>query len=139
MPTEPVDEWENRQQVVGAFTTILRRLVVATPGAVGAALADDEGETVDWFGEVDPDVLRLAAAYMGILLHRAGTPKVQEVGGQVRELRVQAATGQLVGRPLGLGYQVTVVLSATATLPKLDAALEQAIAELRVEAGGVLD
>jgi predicted regulator of Ras-like GTPase activity (Roadblock/LC7/MglB family) len=128
-----------RDQLISDFARILKRLVETTPGAIGAALADEEGETVDYFGDTDPDELRLAAAYMGIMLNRSATKKAQRLGGPIREIRIQSELFQFVCRPLGLGYQVTVVLERIATLPKLDEALEQAIAELRIEAGGVLD
>ncbi len=59
---------------MSAFASILQRLVEASPGAVGAVLADEEGETVDLYGDIDdPDALKLAAAYMGILLRRLGS------------------------------------------------------------------
>ena len=102
-------------------------------------MADEEGETVDCYGDIDPEELKLAAAYMGILVNRlANTATVVQNGG-LRELRLRGKRTQFVCRPLGLGYQVTVVVDPMATLPKLADALDQAMAELRIEAGGVLD
>ena len=123
-----------------AFSTILGRLVNASPGATGAVMADEEGETVDYFAErIDPEELKLAAAYMGILLARVSATTEKVKGGRLRELRLKGDRSQFVCRALGQGYQVTVVLDPVATLPKLARALDQALAELRVEAGGVLD
>lgn len=132
-------EFHARDQFISAFATILKRLVETTPGAIGAAMADEEGETVDYFGDMDPEELKLAAAYMGIMINRASTKKATQLGGPLREIRVQSQTYQFVTRPLGLGYQVTVMLDRVATLPKLSEALDQATAELLIEAGGVLD
>lgn len=122
-----------------AFSAILERLVTATPGAVGAAFADGEGEAVDYYGDGDPMDLMLAAAHMGILLN--GLEEVrQRLGvGPLVELWVTAEEGQYVTRPIGQGYQVTVVLARVATIPKLGRALERAAVELRLEAGGVID
>ncbi len=141
MPTPSSDKQQKHHQGISVFGVILERLVEASPGALGAVLADEEGECVDWFseGDGDPDDLKLAAAYMGIMLNRTATPKIQRLSGYLQELRIRGAKAQYVGRALGLGYQVTVVLTPTATLPKLDAALERAVVELRLEAGGVLN
>ncbi len=109
-----------------------------TPNAVGAAFADEEGEAVDFYGLVDPFDLKLAAAHLGILLTRLEELCGCHQLGPLTELHIVAETGQYVSRPVGLGYQVTVVLEPVASLPKLQRAFEQALAEIRVEAGGVL-
>lgn len=128
------------EQEPSAFNKILGRLVNSSPGAHGAVLADEEGETVDYFSLViDPEELKLAAAYMGILVNQVETTATVARGGGLNELRLKGSQTQFVVRPLGSGYQVTVVLEPSATLPKLFQALDQAMAELRVEAGGVLD
>lgn len=131
------DQLDNR--IPSAFASILQRLVEASPGALGAVLADEEGETVDLFGDVETEEMMLAAAYMGIWLNRTAAMSFIAQSGPVKELRIRGKRLQYIGRLLGLGYQVTVVLEPTATLPKLAEALEQATAELRVEAGGVFD
>jgi predicted regulator of Ras-like GTPase activity (Roadblock/LC7/MglB family) len=119
---------------------ILHRLVTASPGALGAVLSDDEGETVDYFSAVvDPEELMLAAAYMGILAGRLAGSVAKVRGGGLVEVCLKGQRLQFVARLLGLGYHLTVVLDHAAVMPKLLAAMEQAVAELRVEAGGVLD
>lgn len=131
---------EGHEQLPSAFNTILGRLVSSSPGAKGAVLADEEGETVDFFSrDLDPEELKLAAAYMGILLNRVSSTATVERGGGLQELWLKCTQTSFVSRPLGSGYQITVVLNPVATLPKLFQAMDQAMAELRVEAGGVLD
>lgn len=122
-----------------AFSEILRRLVESTPGALGAALADEEGEAVDTHGTIDPFELKLAAAHMGIVLDRLAKVEPVSATGRLLEVRIVGERAQLFARPLGRGYQVTVVLEPVAPLPKLCSAFDQALAEIRVEAGGVLD
>ena len=50
------------------FGAILRRAVEATPGAIGGAFADDQGEMIDGFTTRDPDDWALLTAHYGIVL-----------------------------------------------------------------------
>jgi hypothetical protein len=56
------------------FGAIVRRAVEATPGAVGGAFADDQGEMIDGFTTRDHDDWALLTAHYGVVLsqlHRA--------------------------------------------------------------------
>lgn len=56
------------------FGAIMRRAVEATPGAIGGAFADDQGEMIDGFTTRDPDEWALLTAHYGVVLsqlHRA--------------------------------------------------------------------
>jgi hypothetical protein len=130
----------SREQLPSAFCSILHRLVAVSPGALGAVLSDEEGETVDYFSAaVDPEELKLAAAYMGILVARLTESSAKVGGGCLHDALLRGQRSQFIARVLGSGYYVTVALDPSAVLPKLFAALDQATAELRVEAGGALD
>ena len=50
------------------FRDILRRAVEATPGAIGGAFADAEGEMVDWFATYDPHEWAVLTAHYGVVL-----------------------------------------------------------------------
>lgn len=50
------------------FREIMRRAVEATPGAVGGAFADAEGEMVDSFSTVDKHDWAVLTAHYGIVL-----------------------------------------------------------------------
>lgn len=50
------------------FGEILRRAVEATPGAIGGAFADAEGEMVDWFSTHDPHEWAVLTAHYGVVL-----------------------------------------------------------------------
>lgn len=130
----------SREQLPSAFCAILQRLVASTPGARGAVLSDEEGETVDYFSaSLDPEELKLAAAYMGILVARLAASSAKVGGGRLLDAQLRGQRSQFMARVLGPGYYVTVALDPAAVMPKLLCALDQAAAELRVEAGGVLD
>jgi hypothetical protein len=47
---------------------ILRRAVEATPGAIGGAFADSEGEMVDGFAIYDPHEWAVLTAHYGVVL-----------------------------------------------------------------------
>jgi hypothetical protein len=79
-----------RLQERSVFTQILDRLVRLSPGAVGAALADREGECVDYAGFVDPFEIKVAAAHWQIVLT---TVALEQPGlGDVRQITVHEAT-----------------------------------------------
>jgi hypothetical protein len=50
------------------FGAILRRAVEATPGAIGGAFADSQGEMIDGYTTVDPHEWALLTAHYGIVL-----------------------------------------------------------------------
>jgi hypothetical protein len=53
---------------VTAFGDILRRAVLATPGAIGGAFADAQGEMVDSFAIADPYEWAVLVAHYGVIL-----------------------------------------------------------------------
>jgi len=142
----PVEAHRDRPRT--PFSSILERLVDTTPGAVSATFADDQGEAVDYHGRGNPVDIMLSAAHMGLLVNRLEALRRKIGAGPLEELRLSCEQAQYVTRPLGGGYLITVVLEGylitvvlepVATLPKLDLALELAMVQLRIEAGGVID
>jgi hypothetical protein len=55
-------------QGISPFGDILRRAVHATPGAIGGAFADSDGEMIDGFTTRDPHDWALVTAHYGIVL-----------------------------------------------------------------------
>jgi hypothetical protein len=53
---------------VTPFGRILKRAVEATPGAIGGAFADSEGEMVDSFAKYDPHEWAVLTAHYGVVL-----------------------------------------------------------------------
>jgi predicted regulator of Ras-like GTPase activity (Roadblock/LC7/MglB family) len=83
------------------FRTILRDLVIDTPGAIGALFLDWEGETVEMLSErpfdADDHDLKVMGAYQGIFLT------------QLRELCTRAAAG--TPHRFKVEFEKTIVLS----------------------------
>ena len=113
------------------FARILLRLVEATPGAVGAALVDYEGETVDYAGVFDAYELKVTAAHWQIVLSELAEAKVSAM----RQLTVRAKQRSYLVRQIHDHYTIVLVLHRHAAFSVSDRAIEQAHAELCAEAG----
>lgn len=59
-----------RDMPASAFAPILARLLARLPGGLAAAVVDFEGETVDYWGDLEPFDIRLAAAQWLVELDR---------------------------------------------------------------------
>jgi len=123
-----------REQAPSPFTAILENLVAVTPGALGAALVDFEGETVDYAGVIDPFELKVAAAHWQIVLSEIGSSPL----GVPRQITVRARARSYIVRQLQPGYAVVVVLHPRAAFAASDRALQDADARLCAEAGWTL-
>lgn len=120
------------QQEEGPFTQILHALLDATPLALGAALVDSLGETVDYSGAIDPFDVKVAAAHLQIILTelRAIGPLQDLV-----EFRVRARRRAYLLRALDADYSLLIVLHRHAAYAVSPRALDEAAAHLAAEAG----
>jgi hypothetical protein len=118
------------------FTAILGRLLRATPGAVGAALVDAEGEAVDYAGDkIDPFDLKIAAATWRIVLSELEIGKLAEISGPTHRLSIHAAQRTFVIDALPDGYALLSVLLSDASEGHATRALHAALRDLYREAG----
>jgi hypothetical protein len=131
----PGSTWAREEHETG-FTAILSRLVAATPGAIGAALVDAEGEAVDYAGDtIEPFELKVAAAQWRIVLAEIEKGKMSELGGAPRRLSVLTARRSFVVDALPDGYALLSVMRRNAALGHADRAIDAALHDLYVEAG----
>jgi hypothetical protein len=116
-----------------SFGAILRRAVAATPGAIGGAFADSDGEMIDSFTTRDPHDWALLTAHYGIVLsqlHAAlgtwhfGGPEYFVARHAVLEVVVHAVHG---------GYYALLAVTEPATLGHALRSLRQAAHELYQE------
>lgn len=120
-----------RQQAASSFTTILERLVAATPSARGAALVDFEGETVDYAGHLDPFEMKVAAATFQIVLSELE----ESVFAGSSQITVRAQRSSFVLRRVNHEYTIVLVLHARASFAVSERALVEAETALAHEAG----
>jgi hypothetical protein len=114
------------------FASILAELVRRIPGAIASALVDAEGETVDYGGDYDSFMIRVAAAHVRILLNdlqqlsKLGTPRWLIISGSDRTF---------VGRTLPEGYALVVIARRRVVLEAWASLYEECEAALIAEAG----
>ncbi|MBA3393188.1 MAG: hypothetical protein H0T89_11110 [Deltaproteobacteria bacterium] len=115
------------------FKAILKRAVEATPGAVGGAFADSEGEMVDSFATYDPHEWAVLTAHYGVVLaqlHSAfgvfhfGGPEYFMVSHQKLGIVVHTLEG---------GYFVLMAVSDPARVTFALTALQASVSELQRE------
>jgi hypothetical protein len=129
------DDHGPRDQGLSVFSGILRRFCAAS-GALGAALVDSEGETVDYAGRVDPFDLRVAAAEFRLVLRLLesgpeGRPRTWPLA---NEVLVRASGRSFAFSVFSDGYALVLVLPRHA-FRLSRRALAQTADELEGEAG----
>jgi hypothetical protein len=121
-----------RDQGMSPFSAVLMRLCEAA-GAVGAALVDPEGETVDYAGAIDPFDIKVTAAEWVILLGLLRNSRVPVLR-ETDEIALRAAKKSFLLKHLADGYAVVVVLPSHA-FGVSRRGLAEAVRELCEEAG----
>ena len=123
--------WDPRG--MSPFAAILRRAVQATPGAIGGAFADPEGEMVDGYTTRNPHDWALLTAHYGIVLaqlHAAfgtwhfGGPEYFIAQHEVLDIVVHAVAG---------GYYALLAVTVPAPLARALISLREAARELHRE------
>lgn len=126
---------DSRDQGPSPFSGILTRLCEAS-GALGAALVDGEGETVDYAGRVDTYDLRVAAAEwrlaLSVLEEVASSPA--HAWAAASEVLVRSAGRSFAVAALTEGYALVLVLPRH-SFRLSRRALAQTTDELEAEAG----
>lgn len=118
------------------FAAIMRRAVEATPGAVGGAFADSEGEMVDCFSTVDKHDWAVLTAHYGVVMsHLQNAFGTWHYGGAEYFIAQHAQLDILVCS-IAHGYYALLAVKEDAGSAPLAVALAQlraASAELRKE------
>ena len=121
-----------RDQQVSVFGEILSRLCDGT-GALGAALVDHEGETVDYASVVDPFDVKIAAAEWRLALELARALRAP-LWRNAEQLLVRAQKRSFAVVALEEGYAL-VLLMLRHSFGISSRALAQAVREVCAEAG----
>lgn len=119
-----------RDQAPSAFAAILKSLCERTR-AHSAALVDEEGETVDYWGPGDPFLIRLAAAEFAIVLRSALRRASLE---SLEEIFIRGKGRSFLVRALPDGYALILHLPRRAATTSRRAVVS-AVRALSLEAG----
>jgi hypothetical protein len=125
-----------RDEAETGFTGILARHLASTPGAIGAALVDAEGEAVDHVGQqIDPFDLKVAAAQWRIVLAAIDGGALGALGGPTERLVIRTDSRTFVVEALPDGYALLSILEPEATGAHEGRALDTTLREIYREAG----
>lgn len=118
------------------FTGVLRKHVEQTPGALGAALVDGQGEAVDYVGDyIDPFDIKVAAAHFRIVLNDINDGRLAVEGGPTARLVVLTDKRGFVLTSLPEGYALLSILKANAALGHADRSIDATLRGIYREAG----
>jgi hypothetical protein len=123
-----------REQDWSTFSQILKNLIDATPGALGAALVDSLGEAVDYAGTLEAFDVKVAGAHLQLEFRKA-EEALGNAFGRVRQITIRARNRSYVARDLMEGYMVVVVMGRCAGFGISHRAIAQAEFELHAEGG----
>ncbi len=98
------------------FKIILTELVQKVPGALGAVLADWEGEAIDQVACIDDYELRVVGAHKGIILSNLREVVRRLEGDCLREIVITAEKNQTLVLPITEEYFLVLVLERRAIL-----------------------
>lgn len=121
-----------RDQDATPFGAVLLRMCDGA-GALGAALVDQEGETVDYAGALDPYEIRVAAAEWRLVL-RALSGSLVPGWAETREIVVRARRQSFAVIALPEGYAIVLRL-AKRCFSLSPRAVAEAAREIAAEAG----
>ncbi|WP_027716416.1 roadblock/LC7 domain-containing protein [Desulfuromonas sp. TF] len=94
-----------------SFKTLLGELVFKVPGALGAILADWEGEAVDQSGHLADYELKVIGAHKGVILQNLREVVGRLEDDQVREIVVTTEKVQTVIMPVTPDYFLVLTLN----------------------------
>jgi len=86
------------------FKNLLQEMLDRLPGAMGAIIADWEGEAVDQVALLDGYEIKVFGAYKGIILTRLRDALKRLDGGQLEEVIIQYENAQALVKPLSDDY-----------------------------------
>jgi hypothetical protein len=121
-----------RDQDATPFGAVLLRMCDGT-GALGAALVDTQGETVDYAGAVDPYEIKVAAAEWSLVLRALATSAIAGWP-ETRQVVVRARRRSYAVVSLPEGYAIVLQLGLRCFTPS-ERALAEAVREICSEAG----
>ncbi len=99
-----------------SFKALLDELVSQVPGALGAIIADWEGEAVDQSGRMDDYELKVIGAHKGIILHNLRDVVKRLGDDQLQELVITTEQAQTLVMPVTIDYFLVLTLEREAML-----------------------
>lgn len=124
-----------RDLMPSSFTPILRRLWRSAKGVLAVSFVDHDGECVDYCSSIDPFEAKVAGAHMRIVMVETATSLAKLDHGRVQVVHIVGERRELIAARVSAEYTLVTVLSEGGAVRAVMEALEQAVVELRAEAG----
>lgn len=117
------------------FKKLLGELVSKVPGALGAILADWEGEAVDQSGHLDEYELKVIGAHKGVILQNLRKVVERLENDQVREIVVTTEKFQTLVIPVTPDYFLVLTIGRESALGRALFEVRRYVALLKKEIG----
>lgn len=115
------------------FKQQLKEMLDRVPGALGAIIADWEGEAVDQVARMDDYDIKILGAHKGIILTRLREALGRIDGGELEEILIRSEQNHTLVAPVTEDYFLVLTLSPEASLGGASFALRRCAALLREE------
>jgi len=115
------------------FKNILQGMLDQLPGAVGAIIADWEGEAVDQVAQMDDYEIKVLGAHKGIILTQLRQALQRLDGGALEEVLIHFEKGTVLLTPLTEDYFLVLTVEPEVMVGKAAFAMRRCAEQLRLE------
>lgn len=115
------------------FKKLLQGMLDQLPGAVGAIIADWEGEAVDQVARIDDFEIKVLGAHKGIILTRLREALERLDGGQLEEVLIHFEQGKTLITPLSEDYFLVLTVAPEVMVGKAAFVMRRCAEQLRSE------
>jgi predicted regulator of Ras-like GTPase activity (Roadblock/LC7/MglB family) len=115
------------------FKNLLQEMLEHLPGAVGAIIADWEGEAVDQVARMDDFELKVLGAHKGIILTQLRQALQRLDGGALEEVLIHFEQAKVLITPLTEDYFLVLTVGPEVMIGKATFFMRRCAAQLRLE------
>lgn len=115
------------------FKNLLQEMLDQLPGAIGAIIADWEGEAVDQVARVDDFEIKVLGAHKGIILTRLREALSRLDGGDLEEVLIHFDQGKTLIAPLNEDYFLVLTVEPRVMVGKAAFMMRRCVDRLRLE------
>ena len=115
------------------FKNLLQEMLDKLPGAVGAIIADWEGEAVDQVARMDDFEIKVLGAHKGIILTQLRHALQRLDGGALEEVLINFERAKVLISPLNDDYFLVLTVGPEVMVGKASFVMRRCVEQLRLE------
>ncbi len=115
------------------FKNLLQEMLDQLPGAVGAIIADWEGEAVDQVSRLDDFDIKVLGAHKGIVLSRLREALQRLDGGDLEEVLIHFEQGKTLITPINEDYFLVLSVEPQVMIGKAAFVMRRCVEQLRLD------